>query len=67
MKIYDIGKINRKAILIYNDEDNCCFYNPYAEHFKIILDELNWKNLNVIIDKNKTHTMNVKLIKKIYQ
>ena len=67
MTIDDKGKINRKAILVYNDEDDCCFYNPYAEHFKIILDELNWKNLNVIIDKNKTHTMNVKLIKKIYQ
>ena len=36
-------------------------------HFKNILDELNWNNLNVIIDKNNTHTMNIKLIKKIYQ
>ncbi len=67
MTIDEEGEINRKAFLVYNDEDECCFYNPYAEHFKIILDELNWENLNVIIDKNKTHTMNVKLIKKIYQ
>jgi len=67
MTIDDSSKINRQAILIYNDEDNCCFYNPYAQHFKSILDELNWKNLNVIIDENDKHTMNVELIKKVYQ
>ena len=67
MTINEKGEINRKAFLIYNDEDDCCFYNPYPEHFKNILDELNWNNLNVIIDKNNTHTMNIKLIKKIYQ
>ena len=67
MTIDDSGKINRRAILVYNDEDDCCFYNPYAEHFKSILDELNWENLDVIIDKRKNHSMNIKLIKKIYQ
>ena len=67
MTIDGSSKINRQAILIYNDEDNCCFYNPYAQHFKSILDELNWKNLNVIIDENDKHSMNVELIKKVYQ
>ena len=61
------GKINRKAILVYNDEDDCCFYNPYAQHFKSIIDELNWENFNVIIDENNTHTINVELIKEMYQ
>ena len=37
MTIDEEGKINRKAFLVYNDEDDCCFYNPYAEHFKIFL------------------------------
>lgn len=61
------GKTNRQATLMYNDEDDCCFYNPYAQHFKSIIDELNWENFNVIIDKNDKHTMNVELIKKVYQ
>tara|TARA_B100000900_G_C20552452_1_gene705339 strand:- start:394 stop:1500 length:1107 start_codon:yes stop_codon:yes gene_type:complete len=60
-------KTSRKAILIYNDKDNCCFFNPYADHFKSILDKLNWKNLNVIIDENNKHVINVELIKQLYQ
>ena len=67
MTLDEKGKINRQTILIYNDEDDCCFYNPYAQHFKSIIDELNWENFNVIIDENNTHTINVELIKEMYQ
>ena len=41
MTLDETGKTNRQAILVYNDQDDCCFYNPYAQHFKSILDELN--------------------------
>jgi len=61
------GKENRQGILVYNDEDECCFYNPYAQDFKSKLDEINWKNLEVIIDESDKHSINVELIKKIYQ
>jgi hypothetical protein len=67
MTIDDNKKQNRKSILIYNDKDDCCFYNPYAEDFKFKIDSVNWKNLDIIIDKNDTHTMNVNLIKKLYK
>tara|TARA_B100000035_G_C20673602_1_gene410732 strand:- start:71 stop:598 length:528 start_codon:yes stop_codon:yes gene_type:complete len=65
MTLDKTGTINRKAILVYNDEDNCCFFNPYAIHFKSVIDELNWKNFQVIIDRNNYHTINVELIKNI--
>lgn len=67
MTLDEKGKINRQTILIYNDEDDCCFYNPYAQHFKSIVDKLDWRNFNVIIDKNDKHSMNIDLIKKIYK
>ncbi len=67
MTLDETGKTNRQAILVYNDQDDCCFYNPYAQHFKSIIDELNWENFNVIIDENDKHTMNVELIKEVYQ
>ena len=67
MTLDEKGKINRQTILIYNDEDDCCFYNPYAQHFKSIVDKLDWKNFRVIIDKNDKHTMNIDLIKKLYK
>ena len=65
MTIDDHGNINRKSTLVFNDEDYCCYFNPYAKHFKSELSLLNWKNLRAIIDKSKKHTMNVNLIKDI--
>ncbi len=67
MTLNENGKINRHAFLVYNDEDDCCFYNPYPQHFKFELDKLNWKNLDVIIDESNKHTINVELMKKLYQ
>lgn len=61
------AKESRRAILVYNNEDNCCFYNPYAQDFKLKIDKLNWKNLDVIIDESDKHSINVELLKKIYQ
>ena len=67
MTLNENGETNRRAILVYNDEDDCCFYNPYPQDFKSELDKLNWKNLDVIIDKNNKHVINVELMKKIYK
>ena len=67
MTLDKVGNENRQGILIYNDEDDCCFYNPYAQDFKSKVDEINWKNFNVIIDQSDKHSINVELFKKIYQ
>tara|TARA_B100000674_G_C37814886_1_gene902908 strand:+ start:1 stop:1101 length:1101 start_codon:yes stop_codon:yes gene_type:complete len=67
MTLDEKGKTSRYATLVYNDQDDCCYFNPYANHFKSIIDELNWNNLKVIIDENDKHNMNVELVKKIYQ
>lgn len=67
MTLNENGKINRQVFLVYNDEDDCCFYNPYPQHFKSELDKLNWKNLDVIIDESNKHTINVELMKKLYK
>ena len=67
MTLNEKGKINRQAILVFNDEDNCCFFNPYAQHFKLKIDKLNWKNFKVIIDENDKHIMNVNLVKEIFK
>lgn len=61
------GKENRQGILVFNDEDECCFSNPYAQDFKSKLDKINWKNLKVIINKSDKHSIDVELVKKIYQ
>lgn len=67
MTLDKVGNENRQGILVYNDEDDCCFYNPYAQDFKSKIDEINWKNFNVIIDQSDKHSINVELLKKIYQ
>ncbi len=67
MTLNEKGKINRQAILVFNDKDNCCFFNPYAQHFKLKIDKLNWKNFKVIIDENDKHIMNVNLVKEIFK
>ena len=67
MTLNEKGKINRQTILVFNDEDDCCFFNPYAQHFKLKIDKLNWKNFKVIIDKNDKHIMNVNLVKEIFK
>ena len=67
MTLDENGVTNRQAILVYNDEDDCCFYNPYPQDFKSKLDKLNWRNLDVIIDKSNKHVINVELMKKIYR
>ena len=53
MTISKEGKENRKAFLIYNNNDSCCYYNPFAKHFKKEMENLNWNNLTVLIDNNK--------------
>jgi len=67
MTIDKFGKENRQGILVYNDEDDCCYYNPYAQDFKSKIDKINWKNFEVIINKSDKHVIDVGLLKKIYQ
>ena len=67
MTVDKIGKENRQGILVYNSEDDCCFYNPYAQDFKSKIDKMNWKNFDVIIDQSDKHSINIELLKKIYK
>ena len=67
MTIDKNGRENRQGFLVYNSEDDCCFYNPYAKDFKSKIDKINWENLEIIIDESDKHSINVELLKKIYQ
>jgi hypothetical protein len=60
------GNSTRRAINVYNDKDDVAFPNPYAKHFKLEADRLNWKNFEVIINNSKKHLMDVNLIKNIF-
>tara|TARA_B100000795_G_C22721418_1_gene407615 strand:- start:18 stop:1109 length:1092 start_codon:yes stop_codon:yes gene_type:complete len=62
MTLNSTDSFNRKVTLVYNSDDNCCFLNPYAAHFKKYSDNLSSLQYNVIIDESDTHTMNVELV-----
>ena len=55
------GKSSRKAYIVYNDEDPCCYSNPYALAFKTKLND-NPNFPKIIIDRSKKHSMNPDLI-----
>jgi hypothetical protein len=58
------GLNTRKSFLIYNSDDDCCFMNPYASHFKNLIK--NNKNFpQVIIDENNAHEIRPEVIYKI--
>ena len=64
MLINNDGIRNRKATLVYNDDDPCCFANPYALSFQKAI-----KNSpifpSIIIDKSDRHHIRPQLIKSI--
>ena len=51
----------RNSYLIYNDNDPCCFSEPYISHFKNSLNKLSKKLPTVIVDKNSFHSINPEL------
>ena len=61
MIIDDDGKKNRQAFLVYNNDDPCCFSDPYATALKKSID--GDKSFPVVIvDKSDEHIMNESLI-----
>ena len=61
MLVDNAGDRKRKATLVYNDEDPCCFSNPYASAFKKAVNH-NAIFPNIIIDKNDEHSIKPELI-----
>ena len=59
------GRQSRRSHLVFNDRDSCCFRDPYASHFKSIVDSLSVSMPQIIIDKNDQHTMNPSLVNSI--
>jgi hypothetical protein len=57
----------RKAVLVYNSKDPCCFPNPYAGHFRDAVDSLSIGNLYVIIDESETHTIRPEVVESVLQ
>ena len=58
------GESKRRTYLVYNDEDSCCFMNPSATYLKEIMS--NFGSVNVIIDQNDRHTINIKMASDIF-
>ena len=56
-----IGRPNREAYLIYNDNDPCCFSNPAAADFKRKVKDLNFYPM-VLIESSFLHEMDVSLV-----
>lgn len=67
MVVNNLGEKSRTAYLVYNNNDPCCFRDPYASHFKTVLDSINDPLPAVIVDDNDNHSMNVQLIQSILQ
>jgi hypothetical protein len=61
MLINEDGSKIRDGILIYNSNDSCCFMNPYASHFKNLINN-DPRFPSIIIDDSNTHTMRPELI-----
>lgn len=59
------SKPNRKKYLVYNDYDDICFTGEDIVHLKKILNELNFKDLKVIIINNDKHSVILKPILKL--
>tara|TARA_B100000787_G_C16179157_1_gene290767 strand:+ start:247 stop:1428 length:1182 start_codon:yes stop_codon:yes gene_type:complete len=51
---------SRQHFQIYNDEDTCCFTINASRRIKNTFNNLNIKNLNIIIWNNNSHSMLVK-------
>lgn len=56
-----VGNQTRSAHLVYNDDDSCCFKDPQASDFKMLVDNLGFYP-TVLIEKSSSHTMNVTLM-----
>jgi hypothetical protein len=62
LMLYDeIGANTRQAVLVYNDNDSCCFMNPAATDFKARIDGLEFYP-SVLIDESSSHSMNVSIV-----
>ncbi len=66
MLIDEDGVKKRKATLVYNDDDPCCFANPYALAFQKAVNN-NSKFPTIIIDKSDRHLIKPLLIKTIIE
>jgi hypothetical protein len=64
MKSNKLGKPERNAFLIYNNDDSCCFMNPYASHFQSLIKDMD-EFPQIIIDTNSRHTMRPEIISTI--
>lgn len=58
----EIGANTRQAVLVYNDNDSCCFMNPAASDFKTRIDGLAFYP-SVLIDESSSHSMNVSIVR----
>ena len=55
------GKATRKVYLVYNKNDPCCFMDPAASHFQNIVNDLKFDQIEVIVDANNEHSIDVDL------
>ena len=56
------GANTRQAVLVYNDNDSCCFMNPAAYDFKTRIAGLEFYP-SVLIDESSSHSMNVSIVR----
>ena len=62
----EVGANTRKAFLVYNDNDSCCFMNPAASDFQKRIVGLNFYP-QVLIDESSSHSMNVSIVHDLLQ
>ena len=60
-----IGKSHhskRNTYLIFNDNDACCFKDPYATIFKTLMEKYKDERIEVIVTESNKHAIDVKTI-----
>jgi hypothetical protein len=66
MLLDEAGDQGRKAFLVYNDNDSCCFMDPAASDFQERVSGLGFYP-QVILDESNQHTMNSSLVLRLLQ
>ena len=66
MLIDNGGNPTRKAYLVYNDKDPCCFSSPAASDFRTQIEKLDFYP-RVLIDNSYKHSMNVSIVQPILE
>ncbi len=61
MLVDQFGVNNRSAFLVYNDNDSCCFMDPYVSHFQNTINSSN-AFPSIIIDESTLHSINPTLV-----